>query len=86
MDLDQGDYLVTSAKHWANGGANGTQIYARDIKVQTKLNGEWTSLHDGVTKTSNADYRIWGKPLRAVANGVVETCNVHYENNAFPGA
>lgn len=86
VDLDEGEYLVTSAKHWANGGANGTQIYAHDIGVQKKLNGEWTSLHDGVTKANNSDYRIWGKPLRAVANGVVESCDDHYENNAFPGA
>lgn len=86
LDLDEGEYLVTSAKHWANGGANGTQIYAHDIKVQAKLNGEWTSLHDGVTKANNSDYRIWGKPLRAVADGIVDVCEDHYENNAFPGA
>ncbi len=86
IDLDQGEYLVTSAKHWANGGANGTQVYAHDIGVQARVNGEWTSLHDGVTKSNNSDYRIWGKPLRAVADGVVEECEDHYENNAFPGA
>jgi hypothetical protein len=86
MDLDEGEYLVTSGRHWANGGANGTQIYAHDIGVQAKLNGEWTSLRDGVTQASNSDHRIWGKPLRALANGIVEACEDHHEDNAFPGA
>jgi hypothetical protein len=86
IDLDEGEYLVTSGEHWANGGADGTQIYAHDISVQKKLNAKWTTLHDGVTKANNSDYRIWGKPLRAVADGVVVVANDDYENNKFPGA
>ncbi len=86
FDLDDGEYLVTSARHWANGGANGTQIYAHDISVQKRVRGDWTQLNDGATKSSNADYRIWGKRLRAVADGIVEEFADHYENNATPGA
>jgi murein DD-endopeptidase MepM/ murein hydrolase activator NlpD len=85
-DLDRGEYLVTSARHWANGGANGTQIYAHDIGVQARVNGVWTQLHDGVTSSANADYRIWGKPLRALADGVVVSCADQHPDNAFPGA
>jgi hypothetical protein len=85
-DLERGEYLVTSARHWANGGANGTQIYAHDISVQARVNGEWTQLHDGESQSANADYRIWGKPLRALADGVVVSCEDHHPDNAFPGA
>lgn len=85
-DLDRGEYLVTSARHWANGGAGGTQIYAHDIGVQARVNGVWTQLHDGVTSSANADYRIWGKPLRALADGVVVSCEDQHPDNVFPGA
>ena len=33
-DLAKGEYAVTSAQHWANGGAFGTQIFAHDISIQ----------------------------------------------------
>jgi len=73
-DLAQGEYAVTSARHWANGGAAGTQIFAHDISIQgydPQTNG-WSQLKTGGSKMNNQDYRIWGKPVRAVADGVVE--------------
>jgi hypothetical protein len=30
-DLENSEYLETSAVHWANGGTTGTQIFAHDI-------------------------------------------------------
>ena len=73
-DLAKGEYLVTSAKHWANGGAFGTQIHAHDISVQLH-NAEtdgWSPLRASGSKMNNEDYRIWEMPVRAVADGFVE--------------
>ncbi len=73
-DLVKGEYAVTSAKHWANGGAAGTQIFAHDISIQAydPQTNAWSQLKAGGSKMNNQDYRIWGKPVRAVADGVVE--------------
>jgi hypothetical protein len=73
-DLGEGEYAVTSAKHWANGGAAGTQIFAHDISVQRydSQTDSWSQLKTGGSQMNNEDYRIWGKPVRAVANGSVE--------------
>jgi len=73
-DLANDEYVVTSAQHWANGGAAGTQIFAHDISVQRhdSPTDSWSELKTGGSKMNNADYRIWGKPVRAVADGTVE--------------
>ena len=73
-DLVKGEYAVTLAQHWANGGAFGTQIFAHDISVQVhdQPTDGWSQLKTGGSKMNNEDYLIWGKPVRAVADGIVE--------------
>lgn len=74
-DLEEDEYPVTSGKHWANGGAYGTQIFAHDIGVEqydSQTTG-WSQLKSGGSFMNNTDYRIWGKPIRAVADGTVES-------------
>jgi len=73
-DLGEDEYAVTSARHWANGGAYGTQIFAHDISVQRhdSQTDSWSQLKTGGSQMNNEDYRIWGKPVRAVADGNVE--------------
>jgi len=73
-DLAEGEYAVTSARHWANGGASGTQIFAHDVSIQIydQQTDGWSQLKTGGSKMNNDDYRIWGKPVRAVADGIVE--------------
>jgi hypothetical protein len=73
-DLRDGEFAVTSAQHWANGGAAGGQIFAHDILVQgvDPQSKQWTDLLPGGSGMKNEDYRIWGKPVRAVAAGTVE--------------
>ena len=73
-DLREHEYAVTSAQHWANGGAAGGQIFAHDIVMQAvdPQTNEWSELMPGGSNSNNEDYRIWGKPVRAVADGVVE--------------
>jgi hypothetical protein len=84
-ELEDGEYIVTSAKHWANGGAGGNQIFAHDIGIHAKVNGEWTKLHAGKKGNKNSHYRIWGKPVRAVADGTVESFETTVETNPSPG-
>jgi hypothetical protein len=85
-DLRDGEYVFTSAQHWANGGAWGTQIFAHDINVQAKDGGSWNRLLPGKKGDKNEDYRVWGKPVRAVADGVVADFFDGMENNTKLGA
>lgn len=85
VDLDRGEYVVTSAQHWANGGAGGTQIFAHDISVQARVNGSWTKLVPGGDSKKNEDYRIWGKPVRAMADGSVISFANDFDDNPVPG-
>jgi hypothetical protein len=73
-DLRTDEYMSTSAVHWANGGPKGTQIFAHDIGCIGWDNTakKWSGLLPGGDKLKNEDYRIWNKPIRAVADGAVE--------------
>jgi len=73
-DLDEGEYVVTSAYHWANGGAAGGQIFAHDISIQRydPQTDSWSQLENGGSLMNNEDYRIWNMPVRAMADGIVE--------------
>jgi hypothetical protein len=70
-DLRDGEYIFTSAQHWANGGASGTQIFAHDMTIKAKDGSDWNRLLPGKSGSKNEDYRVWGKPVRAVADGAV---------------
>lgn len=74
-DLRVGEYIVTSARHWANGGSGGTQIFAHDIGAQAidPQTKSWSRLLPGKDGSKNEHYRIYGKPVRAVADGTVES-------------
>jgi hypothetical protein len=84
-DLDRGEYVVTSAQHWANGGAGGTQIFAHDIDLQARVSGQWTNLLSGKDGSKNNHYRIWGKPVRALADGTVISFENNFDDNPVPG-
>jgi murein DD-endopeptidase MepM/ murein hydrolase activator NlpD len=72
-ELREDEYYTASASHWANGGAAGGQIFAHDIGVTgyDAKTGKWSGLVPGGSRLKNADYRIYGKPVRAMADGVV---------------
>jgi hypothetical protein len=73
-DFRIGEYIVTSAIHWADGG-NGTQINAHDIGVQAvdPNTHQWSQILPGTDGSKNEHWRIWGKPVRAAADGTVVT-------------
>lgn len=84
-DLDHGEFVLTSAEHWANGGANGTQIFAHDIEVEARSGGQWTNLVFGGNGSKNDHYRIWGKPVRALADGTIISFENDFDDNPVPG-
>lgn len=80
VDLAADEYVVTSARHWYNGGHNGTQIYAHDISIQARVNGAWTRTLTG-TASRNRDIRVFGRPVRAMGDGeVLEILNQGPDN------
>lgn len=88
-DLDLGSYPVTSAQHWANGGANGTQIFAHDVVVMgiDPDSGAWTSLKPGSPdKTKNDSYRGYGKKILAMADGTMLAIQDGIDDNAVAGS
>jgi murein DD-endopeptidase MepM/ murein hydrolase activator NlpD len=81
-DLADDEYVVTSARHWYNGGSNGTQIFAHDITIQARIDGEWTGTYSG-TAAANEDVRIFGRPVRAMADGEVIAVEDKYADNPY---
>jgi peptide methionine sulfoxide reductase MsrB len=72
-DLRDDEYMSASAVHWANGGSSGPQIFAHDVGCtgwDDDLNG-WSSLVPKGNRLKNKDYRIYDKPVLAVADGFV---------------
>jgi len=84
-ELRKDEFYATSAVHWANGGSGGTQIFAHDIGVVGWDNGSWSSLVPGGDSKKNEDYRIWGKPVRAMADGIVEDFHDGMDDNTVLG-
>ncbi len=84
-DLRNGEYVVTRSWHWANGGAGGTQIMAHDIGVQAVSGGAWTELLSNKPSSKNDSYRIWSLPIRAMADGEVESWEAGMADNTVLG-
>jgi Bacterial tandem repeat domain 1/Peptidase family M23 len=74
-DLRVGEYFTASARHWANGGGKGRQIYAHDIGCTgwDASKNAFSGLLPGTDGTKNEHYRIYGKPVRAMADGTVSS-------------
>lgn len=82
-DFESGEYLVGSALHWANGQGAGTQIMAHDLEVKER--GSWSNVLDGKDGSENDHYRIWGMPVRALADGEVLSWENDIDDNPKPG-
>lgn len=79
-DLDDDEYVVTDATHWFNGEEAGTQIYAHDIVIQAKVDGAWTGSRVRKAK-HNSDVRVFGRPVRAIADGEVIDIEIGHKDN-----
>lgn len=71
-DLRIGEYWTVGAASHGAGGYTGSQSFAYDFGVSAFENG-WSETLKAVSaaQQTNANYRIWGKPILAMADGVV---------------
>jgi Peptidase family M23 len=79
-ELADDEYVVTSAVHGYNGAISGTQIFAYDISIQARTNGDWNR-NFIADPTKNKDSRIFGRSVRAMAPGEV----IKIEDGFKPG-
>ena len=71
-DIKQGEFWTgVSAQHGAAGG--GTQLFAYDLVMRAfdSASNSWPTCRPGTDVTKNQNYYIWGKPIHAMADGVV---------------
>ncbi|MDC8001628.1 peptidoglycan DD-metalloendopeptidase family protein [Aequorivita todarodis] len=55
----------------------GSQVFAYDLGVEAYKDKAWRALLPNKDGSKNEHFRIWGKPVRAMADGTV----LHFENN-----
>src|SRR5690606_23290886 len=55
----------------------GKQVFAYDLGVEAYEDKAWRGLLPNKDRSKNENFRIWGKPVRAMADGTV----LHFENN-----
>jgi hypothetical protein len=85
-DLKQGEYWTgLSAAHGAAGG--GTQLFAYDlwVRVYDPSTNSWPTSRPGFDVANNESYYIWGKPIYAMADGVVRQFKDGMPANTPPG-
>ena len=80
FDLNSNEVWESASTH---GG--GSQVFAYDLSVQGFENGAWTWNLPNTSGTENAHSRTWGKPIYAMADGVVKSFQNNVPNNPKPG-
>ncbi|MBC7774959.1 MAG: peptidoglycan DD-metalloendopeptidase family protein [Phycisphaerae bacterium] len=78
---------LASNEVWQGGSTHGggNQVFAYDLSVQGYANGVWSYNLPGTNGTENAHARVWGKPIYAMADGVVKEFVNTVPNNPKPG-
>ena len=78
---------LASNEVWQGGSTHGggTQVFAYDLSVQGLVNGVWSYNLPNTDGTQNAHSRVWGKPIYAMADGVVKEFVNIVPNNPKPG-
>ncbi|MEI6408035.1 MAG: peptidoglycan DD-metalloendopeptidase family protein [Bacteroidota bacterium] len=80
FDLKNNEVWESASTH---GGGN--QVFAYDMGVQGLENGVWTFNLPNTDGTENVHMRVWGKPVYAMADGVVKEFVNIVPNNPKPG-
>lgn len=70
-DFKQNEFVIGNSMH---GG--GDQVFALDLGV-VQYDSGWRGLEKDTDGSKNEHFLVWGKPIRAMADGVV----LHFENN-----
>ncbi len=65
-DLKKDEYWSSYSMHGGGG-----QVFAYDLGVEGYNNGGWSGNLPNTTGLENDDSRIWGKPIYAMADGIV---------------
>jgi len=82
-DLDHDEYVAAQAFHYFNGRWSGTQIFAHDIGIEARVDGVWTVARTAEPPTRNEDIRIFGRPVRAMADGEVFEVEDRWRDNPY---
>ncbi len=79
-------YDLTENEVWESGSTHGggAQVYAYDMGVYGYNDG-WSNLLPGKDGTQNNHHRVWGKPVYAMADGVIVESSNNCPNNPTPG-
>ena len=86
-DLRIAEYYVGASVHWANGGQSGGQIFAHDLGCEgyDTVKHTWSRILPGKDGSKNAHYRIYGKPIRAMADGTILSWHDGMDENTVLG-
>ncbi len=71
-----------------HGQSNPAQLFAHDVVVaayDANAPDKYTTLLPGTDGSQNSHHRIWGKPIRAIASGVVVDFRNDFPTNQIPG-
>jgi hypothetical protein len=84
FDLAENEVWESGSTH-----AGGLQVFAYDMGVfgytSDGISGGWSNLLPGKDGTQNSHYRVWGKPVYAMADGTVVEFLNDCPNNPKPG-
>ena len=78
---------LESNEVWSGGSQHGGggQVFAYDMGVAGFHDGVWSGYLPGKDDSKNENYRIWGKPIYAMADGVVTFSLNNVPTNPKPG-
>src|SRR5262245_612890 len=78
-DLKKDEYWSSYSMHGGGG-----QVFAYDLGVEGYANGGWNGNLPGANGSQHDDARVWGKPIYAMADGVVMHSLNECPNNPGP--
>jgi murein DD-endopeptidase MepM/ murein hydrolase activator NlpD len=82
-DLEDKEYWQTNgAAHGV--GAQGSQSFAYDMDVRGYDGAQWSRLLPGTDGSANEHFRVWGKPIYAMAEGFVNQVLFDVPTNPAP--
>ena len=82
-DLKAGEFWSARSGGHAP-GTKGMQLFAYDMGVVAWNGEKWSGIRAGGSAKKNADHLIWGKPIYAMADGVVLGCRNDVPGNPDP--
>lgn len=81
-DLGQGEFWSGASGH-----RGGNQRFGYDMGVVgwDSSKSQWTGQYPGKSADKNENFRVWNKPVYAMANGTVVYCKMNEPDNQAPG-